>query len=274
MSGLGDVLLYGTRENTMHFRSILEYPAFVGSVALDALLPRRCHCCGQRVASDDGLCGNCWSKMPFLEKPWCQQLGTPFSHEVGDDLLSSRAIAEPPAFDRLRSVAFYSGPARELVLGLKFSQRREFAVPMGRWMARVGGEFPKDSMVVPVPLHWTRLWSRRFNQAAGLSRVVASITKGQFAPGVLARRKRTRQQVGLPAKERQRNVRQAFNVPNSAHEAILGRSIVLVDDVYTTGSTVTACTKALKRAGAASVDVLTFAVANTADHEDVPFSEG
>lgn len=253
----------------MQFKSLMTIPGRAGGLVLDALLPRRCLSCDQQIAGDDGLCGPCWQKMPFLDRPWCRQLGTPFSHEVGEDLLSPQAIAEPPDFDRLRAVSFYSGPARDLILGLKFAGRRDLALPMGRWMARVGREFPKDSLIVPVPLHWTRMWKRRFNQAAELSRVIAQVTGSQFSPGLLVRRKRTRQQVGLPARERKQNVRQAFKVPDRARENILGRGVILVDDVYTTGSTVDASTKALKRAGASSVDVLTFALANTADHEDV-----
>jgi ComF family protein len=206
---------------------------------------------------------HCWREMRFIEKPWCHRLGTPFSYDVGNEAWSPFAIASPPEFERLRSVAFYDGPARNLVLALKFSGRRELARSMGRWMSRTGAEFlHKDSLIVPVPLHWFRLLSRRFNQAADLAKSVSQECDGHYEPQLLKRIKRTRQQVGLSAKDRQTNVRSAFIVDKSRLGDLQGRHIVLIDDVLTTGATVTACSKVLLNAGAASVDVLTFAHAD------------
>lgn len=233
--------------------------------ALDALLPLRCLCCDRRVGSDDGLCPVCWHGMAFIEKPVCYRLGTPFAYDVGEETWSPRAIAAPPVFDRLRSVAFYEGSAQRLVLAYKFGGRRELARPMGKWMSNAGREFlGPDSVIIPVPLHWARLVSRRFNQAATLAQVIATGCGGTYQPDILKRRKRTRRQVGLPAKERQKNVRSAFGVDKSRLDRLEGRHVVLIDDVITTGATVTACTKTLLAAGAASVDVLTFALADPA----------
>ncbi|MHA7776281.1 ComF family protein [Roseibium sp. M-1] len=230
--------------------------------ALDLVLPKRCLCCDARTASaDNGLCAACWQQMTFLERPWCQRLGTPFAYDVGEDAWSPAAIASPPVFDRLRAVAYYEGPARQMVHALKFSARRELARPMARWMARAGEELlTPDSLLVPVPLHWMRLLSRRFNQSADLAREVAVAAGGHYEPGLLKRHKRTRRQVGLPAKDRRRNVRKAFAVDASRAGLLQGRHVVLIDDVMTTGSTVTACCNCLTSAGAASVDVLTFAL--------------
>ena len=176
-------------------------------------MPQRCFSCDARVSEQTGLCAECWSRMPFLERPWCQRLGIPFSYDVGDGAWSPQAIASPPVFDRLRAVAFYDGPARQMVHALKFSGRRELARPMARWMARSGSELlSRDSLLVPVPLHWMRLLQRRFNQAADLAKEVARECGGQFEPQVLRRQKRTRRQVGLSAKDRHKNVRSAFKV--------------------------------------------------------------
>lgn len=137
---------------------------------------------------------------------------------------------------------------------------------MGRWMSGAGAEIvTEQSLLIPVPLHRGRLWRRGFNQAADLARAVAVQSGAEFAPFVLHRRRRTRPQVGLDAAGRLKNTRGAFDVDSSNIPNVLGRSIVLVDDVYTTGSTVTACTRVLKRAGAASVDVLAFAIADPLD---------
>lgn len=201
--------------------------------------------------------------MPFVEPPWCARLGTPFSHDLGKDGLSPKAIAAPPVFKRARAVAHYSGPARDLVLALKFARRRDVAVSMGRWMARAGSEFlSKDCVIAPVPLHRLRLWQRRFNQAADLASAVASASGCAFEPDLLRRCRSTRQQVGLDASARQRNVSGAFQVRGGREPLIAGRSIVLIDDVFTTGSTVSACTRVLELAGASSVDILTFANAD------------
>lgn len=201
--------------------------------------------------------------MAFIEKPVCHRLGTPFAYDVGEDTWSPRAIASPPAFDRLRSVAFYEGSAQRLVLAYKFGGRRELARPMGKWMSNAGREFLNpDCLIVPVPLHWVRMVSRRFNQAGALAQVVAKACGGSYEPDILKRRKRTRRQVGLSARERQKNVRTAFSIDETRLDRLEGRHVVLIDDVITTGSTIAACTKTLLSAGAASVDVLTFALAD------------
>lgn len=238
-------------------------PVKVAGVALDFLLPLRCISCGSRVATKNTLCAVCWQEMPFIDKPWCHRLGSPFSYDFGEAAWSPRAIANPPVFERLRAAALYEGPARDLVLAFKFSKRRELAEPMARWMARNGQEFlSPDSVIVPVPLHWLRLVSRRFNQSADLAKEIAAGCGGSFEPEMLKRRKRTRQQVGLSAEERRKNVRSAFVVDPRRVTQLQGRHVVLIDDVMTTGSTIDACSKTLLSAGARSVDVLTFALAD------------
>ncbi|WP_297580391.1 ComF family protein [Roseibium sp.] len=242
---------------------LTSVPKAATRLVLDFLLPLRCTSCDAKVGTAEGLCASCWQKTSFTEKPWCQRLGTPFAYDVGEEAWSPQAIASPPVFDRLRFVAFYDGPARDLILALKFSGRRELAMPMGRWMSRTGSEFlGKQSLIIPVPLHRGRLLSRRFNQSADLARVVARECGGRFQPDLLRRHKRTRQQVGLSAGDRQKNVRSAFEVSKNQSGNLFGRHVVLIDDVITTGSTISACSKTLLAAGAASVDVLTFAYAD------------
>ncbi|TYC53409.1 ComF family protein [Rhodobacterales bacterium] len=234
-------------------------------LALDFLLPVRCLSCDRRVSSEHGLCASCWQKMPFYEKPWCYRLGTPFSYDMGAEVWSPRAIASPPEFGRLRSVAAFEGPARDLVHGLKFGGRRDLAGPMGSWMARAGQELlTGESLIVPVPLHWSRLIARRFNQSADLARAVAGAGGGRFEPMLLRRSRRTRRQVGLSSADRRKNVRTAFTVSDDRLADLQGRHVILIDDVITTGSTVTACCRTLLGAGAESVDVLTFAHADVA----------
>jgi len=250
-------------------RSLSFGSLVAGRLALDFVLPPRCAACDRPIGSADGLCGGCWAETPFLDAPWCERLGLPFSHDLGPGALSPTAIAEPPVFDRARAATHYDGPARDMVLGLKFQRRRELALPMGRWMARAGREFFEGSpLVVPVPLHRFRLWQRRFNQSADLARAFARSAGLEVSVTALKRNRRTKAQVGLDAKERHKNVRGAFVLAGAEAQNISGRPVILIDDVLTTGSTVSACTRVLRRAGAARVDVLTFALADPArDHD-------
>ena len=197
--------------------------------------------------------------MRFIERPFCERLGIPFDRDLGDGLLSTQAVADPPVFARARAVArFEDGPARRLAHRLKYSDRADLARPIGLWMARAGADILADAdLLLPVPLHGLRLWRRRFNQAAMLAREIARETGKPCDVEALRRVKPTRSQVGLSRAQRAENVQGAFRVANGAQ--LRGRNIVLVDDVLTSGATANAASRVLMRAGAARVDVLVFA---------------
>jgi ComF family protein len=212
------------------------------------------------VAAGGSLCPACWSKLRLIEKPYCARLGIPFTYDIGAGALSAEAIADPPPFDRCRAVATYDYVARQLVHGLKYRDRLDLSRWMGNWMRRAGDDLLDEAaVVVAVPLHRRRLWWRRYNQSALLAQAVAEAAGKPFAATALARIRKTVQQVGLTADQRDRNVRGAFQVPPAEKIAVAGRRVLLVDDVYTTGATVKAATRALLRAGATAVDVLVFA---------------
>ena len=227
--------------------------------ALDALYPPTCLACRAAVDGHGALCAECWRKMRFIERPFCDRLGTPFEQDLGPGLLSLQAIADPPVFARARAVArFEDGPARRLVHRLKYSDRGELARPMGRWMARAGAELLVEAdAVTPVPLHRLRLWKRRFNQAAALARVIAAQAGKPYEPLLLQRVKATRSQVGLSRAQRADNMQGAFRAAPEA--SLRGHRIVLVDDVLTSGATANAAARALLRGGAAQVDLIIFA---------------
>jgi ComF family protein len=230
------------------------------SLPAGLLFPPVCAGCLCRVSEPGALCGTCWPKLRFLEPPWCPVLGLPFSHDMGEGFLSAEAIANPPPFDRARAAVVYSGVARRMVQGLKYHDRTDLAPWMARWMLRAGSELVAEAdLIVPVPLHWRRFFGRRFNQSAELGRTIAERSGLAFVPDAVRRVKQTRQQVGLKPQERVDNVRAAFSVTPEARALVAGRRVLVVDDVYTTGATVSAMAKALKRSGAGAVDVLTFA---------------
>ncbi|MCW5698106.1 MAG: ComF family protein [Bauldia sp.] len=223
-------------------------------------IPAHCLACERPVATDGTLCPDCWGLLRLIEQPFCDRLAIPFAYEPGDGALSPEAIADPPPFARMRAVAIYGPVARQLVHGLKYRDHLDLARWMGGWMARAGGDLLATAdLVVPVPLHRARLWWRRFNQSAALAAEIARASGAAFAPTVLSRPRSTRRQVGLSATERRVNVRGAFRVVEEVKPLIAGRRVVLVDDVYTTGATAKAATRALLRAGAACVDLLVFA---------------
>jgi ComF family protein len=228
--------------------------------AVGIVYPPSCIACQAATGAAQALCPTCWGGIDFIERPYCERLGTPFAIDLGEGLVSPAAIADPPVFARARAVCRFDGTARELIHRLKYGDRTDLALTLGRMMAQAGRELlPDADLVVPVPLHRTRLWTRRFNQAAVLATVVARQSGVPLAPLALARVKRTRQQVGLTRTQRAENLQGAFRVLPNARPQIEGRRILLVDDVLTTGSTANAAARALLRAGASAVDVLTFA---------------
>ena len=231
-----------------------------GRAVIDLALPPCCLACRRRVADPDSLCARCWSAMQFIERPFCEILGIPFAFDLGPGVLSAEAIADPPGYDRARAAVLFDDASRPLVHGLKYRDRQEAARLMGRLMARAGHEILAEAdLIVPVPLHRSRLWRRRFNQAAVLADHVSRLSGIASDPFALARIRATARQVGLDLGARALNGRGAFAVPVAAKARVSGRRVVLVDDVLTSGATVEAATRTLRRAGARHVDILVFA---------------
>jgi ComF family protein len=231
-----------------------------GEMAAQLAFPATCGGCRRIVSQPGTLCPDCWQGLQLLEKPWCEIYGTPFAHDMGEGFLSAEAIAKPPPFRRLRSAVAYEGVAKRMAQNLKYHDRTDLAPWMARWMIRAGADLiGQADVIVPVPLHWRRFLARRFNQSAELARSIACLTGLDYAPEAVIRERATKRQVGLAFKERESNVRGAFHVPEAMDIRIRGRHILVIDDVYTTGATVFAITRALLRHRAAGVDVLTFA---------------
>jgi len=227
--------------------------------ALDLALPPLCAACREPVESK-GLCPACWSKLSFITRPYCERLGIPFLYDPGPGILSMEAIADPPAYRRARAAVRFDEISRALVHALKYGDRLDLSPMLGRWMSLAGRELLTEAdALVPVPLHWRRLWARRFNQSAMLAATISAESGVPVAATALKRVKATVQQVGLTRAERAANVQGAFRVPDEAKAAVVGRRLVVVDDVLTSGATLEGCARALLRAGAANVDVLVFA---------------
>jgi ComF family protein len=229
-------------------------------IAFNALLPPRCLVCGLGVDRPGALCAACWGGLSFLAPPICAACGFPFDYDLGAGTLCGACHREPPAYDRARAVLRYDEVSRGLLLGFKHGDRTEGAPAFGGGLARAGGELIAEcDVVLPVPLHRRRLFTRRYNQSALLAHALGRATGLPVLPDSLRRVRNTASQGRLSAAARRRNVAGAFRVATGAAERLGGRRVLLVDDVLTTGATVEACARVLKRAGAAGVDVLTLA---------------
>lgn len=253
------IMLHSERERAVspHLSAARSGLRRAARAALDAILPPQCLSCKAATNEPGTLCAPCWRAIQFLAPPFCARCGFPFEYDSGKDALCGACSRLSPAFDRARAVLRYDDSSRGLILAFKHADKIHAAPAFGRWMARAGaGLLAEGSIVVPVPLHWTRLFRRRYNQAALLALALARETGLRAAPDLLIRRRATPSQGRLGAAARRRNVAGAFAVRPRGRDLIDGRRVLLVDDVLTTGATVDACARALKRAGADAVDVL------------------
>jgi ComF family protein len=223
----------------------------------DLALPPRCPGCGAITPADHRFCAACWGSLEFLGPPWCAACHAPFGHDRGEGARCAACLADPPPHDGIRAAVAYGEVARGLALKLKYSGRLACAATMARAMARL---MPAEAeLLVPVPLHRWRLWSRGYNQAGLIAAALSRAHGVPFAPDLLRRVKATPVLRGLGARARSRAVAGAFALAPDARGALAGRTVVLVDDVHTSGATANACARLLKRGGAARVILLCWA---------------
>ena len=227
----------------------------------DVVVPPCCLVCRMRMDAHHLLCPVCWREVRFIRPPVCDILGIPLPFATGERMVSAAALAHPPAYDRARAVAHFTGSMRTLVHRFKYADRHDARTLLVRWLAAAARDLgPGPDLIVPVPLSRLKLLIRHCNQAAVLAAALSQELGVPMHPMLLRRTRWTRSQVGMTRAERQRNVAGAFGVPRRLRAQIAGRKVLLVDDVITTGATVEACARVLKRAGAARVDVLALAL--------------
>lgn len=229
--------------------------------ALDLLYPPRCLGCGGPVESPSGLCPPCWRDTPFAAGLVCDQCGVTLPGEdPGHALQCDDCLTLARPWLRGRAALIYRGGARALVLKLKHADRTDLAAPLSGWLHRAATPILRpDMLVVPVPLHWWRLFRRRYNQAALLADGLARRAGLAHCPDLLLRTRATGTQDGRGRAARFANVQDAFRVHPRRVELARGRDILLVDDVMTSGASLAAATDALLAAGARGVSIAVLA---------------
>nr|WP_282572183.1 double zinc ribbon domain-containing protein [Roseomonas acroporae] len=229
---------------------------------LDVLLPPSCLTCDAEVDAQGSLCPGCFATLTFITAPFCRHCGVPLAHagqgvSAADEPLCPACHARPPAYAAARAALRYDAGAKRLILPLKHGDRTELAAPLARHMAWAGaGLLARAELVAPVPLHWRRLVGRRYNQAALLARHLARQAGLPCIPDLLLRRRATKPLGELGAAARAAALEGVFAPRRSVAGRIVGRRVLLVDDVLTSGATAEGCARALLAAGAAAVDVL------------------
>ncbi len=198
--------------------------------------------------------------MQFISDPICDACGLPFEYDIGADALCGECLQHHPPYNKARAAITYNEHSRRLITRFKYADQTHLAKIYGQWLASAGKDLLAHSdIIIPVPLHYFRFISRRYNQSALLAHALAKRTQIQHLPNAIKRKRHTKQQTGLTRKQRAANVKNAFVVRPRYAALIKNKNILLIDDVLTTGATLTQCTKALIKAGAAQVNVLTLA---------------
>lgn len=259
---------------SISFRRFSPYLHKVAGQVLDLLLPPHCLSCGEEVEQAGHVCAACFTHLNLISAPACRKCGTPFTSEAaaGDDLTCQNCLDAPPPWDSGRAALVYDDWSRRLVLGLKYGDRTENAAFLARYMHLSARDLLiRDAILVPVPLHRRRLFARRYNQSALLAGELARMGGMTHWPDALMRTCHTRPLGHLALPQRRAVLHGAITVRSHRMAALRGRHVILVDDVMTTGSTLAACTVALRDHGAARVDVLSATrVCVTADQRHPP----
>lgn len=227
--------------------------------ALDFALPERCPACGAISTDGAKFCADCWAQLRFMAPPWCAGCARPFAFEQTAGTLCANCLADPPLHDGIRAAVAYNDVSSQIALRLKYSGKIGLAKLIARQLVRHLPDDRGDIIVTPVPLHWTRLWSRSFNQSALIAQELARLGGMTYRADLLLRTKRTPTMRGLSRKQRQKSVARAFVVNPLRSEGIVGARIILVDDVLTTGATSDGCIKALKKADVAWLQLFCWA---------------
>ena len=240
-------------------KHIQKASPFIAAI-INILFPARCAGCAESVGSHGALCVPCWQNIHFITDPLCHHCGLPFDYAIGERALCGHCMQHKPAYTQARALFRYDQHSRNQILSLKYHDKTGLVPIYGQWLVRIAESYKKQvDVIMPVPLHYSRLVWRRYNQAALLAHALADRTQITCLPDTLQRIRKTPTQSGLTRRQREDNVRGAFRIKAKNRDLIKGKSVLLVDDVMTTGATLDACARTLHDAGVIDVYVVTLA---------------
>lgn len=229
--------------------------------SLDLLFPPQCGLCRKLITESGSICSECWQKLNFITTPYCRQCGYPYEYDMGAEAQCAACMAETPQYHGHRSVLYFDEASKKLVHDLKYHDKALLLEMFGRWLGQIapGWLALEGVILVPVPLHRWRLWRRKYNQSALLAKTLAAQKGIGVEYDLLQRVKHRPPQVGLTRRQRLTNTRGVFRVNPKMTAKLKGRPVILIDDVMTTGATLNACARTLKKAGSGRVYCLTLA---------------
>lgn len=234
--------------------------ARLGATLVDTIYPPRCLCCSEATDAAHGLCSGCWRETDFIAGSACRQCGLPLLGEAGPEDVCDGCRRHPPAWDRGAAALLYRGSGRRMVLALKHGDRLDMTRALAGWMAARGAALLAETdMIVPVPLHWRRLLRRRYNQSAELAKHLSRLSGKPAVVDLLLRPRSTGSQEGRNRTERLANQAAAFTINSRYRRTLPGKRVLVIDDVLTTGATLSSCSETLRAGGAIGIDVLVLA---------------
>jgi ComF family protein len=230
------------------------------SQLVSLLFPCKCLLCNTLTQGDTMLCTSCWSKLEFITEPKCRSCSLPFSFDLSASNLCASCLGQPPYFDSAFALLKYNKHSKVIIHKLKYADQLHIARCFAKLIVtRLSDEIAGYHIVIPVPLHRKRLLSRRYNQAAVLGSNIAKLAKLQFLANALVKKRHDVQQTKLTRDERMKNVLGSFSFEPRYKKRLLGKRVILIDDVHTTGTTLSECSRILKKSGCAEVYAITLA---------------
>jgi ComF family protein len=227
--------------------------------ATNIVFPAKCVICNVMTSEGLALCSECWKKIDFITDPNCELCGFPFDFDAGEGVFCAECNQAPPYFDKALSLFKYSKHSKALIFKLKYHDQLHVAQFLARLIADKLQKLYEYRVVMSVPLHGKRIRKRLYNQSAVIGSHVAKLTRLEFFPNALIKKRHDTPQNQLSRRQRKKNVLNSFDIADEDKKFIEGRNIILIDDVYTTGSTANECSKTLKKAGCGKILVVTAA---------------
>ncbi|KLN59491.1 hypothetical protein WH96_17575 [Kiloniella spongiae] len=227
---------------------------------INYLFPPVCGNCGDAIWDNTGICSDCWKDLTFISGTCCHSCGYPFELSHGGEMLCGECLHSPKSFDKCRAALIYNVHSKDMIIGFKHADKTHLTALFTRWLSSCGHEtLGNADIIAPVPLHRRRLLRRRYNQSALLAHGLARLHRKRHVPSLLLRTKNTSSQGQFSMTGRWRNVRNAFVLNKKFEKDVDGKNVILIDDVYTTGATLDACARVLKKSGVASVSAIVLA---------------